>query len=286
VAAIAAIASRATLTADFIEFTAESNIVTSGGYGPNQVSSVLALGAFLGLFLLWQSAADLKTRLLVGVAVGVFATQSALTFSRGGLINAAGAAVVAAFYLIRARGVRARVLQIGPVLFVAAAYLVLPRLDEFTGGQLSARYEETTTSHRWELLQADLRVWMENPIFGSGPGLAKPARLVSTEPAAAHTEFSRLLAEHGIFGLGALGLLVLMAAERMARARTPIAKGMVASMTGWSFLYMLHSGMRLAAPSVLFGLTFAQVAFRLAVAVEPSPPLGSAKGLAVQEVAP
>ena len=43
--AVAAIATKATLEAGTITFTGESNFVTSGGYGPNQVSNILGAGA-------------------------------------------------------------------------------------------------------------------------------------------------------------------------------------------------------------------------------------------------
>jgi uncharacterized membrane protein YGL010W len=80
--------------------------------------------------------------------------------------------------------------------------------------------------------------------------------------ASSHTEFSRLLAEHGLFGLGALLLLALMTAQRFRQAQTPVSRAMVLSMMGWSLLFMAHSAMRLAAPAFLFGLAFVNPLFR------------------------
>lgn len=261
---VATIAIRRTVSATPIQFTQESNIVTSGGFGPNQVAAVLGLGAFLALFyvLHGRTRLPLSLRVMALAAMAVLATQSALTLARGGLVTAGAAAAVATAYLVQDRRIRGRILQLAPMLFVVGAYVVTPRLDEFTGGALSKRFQDTSMATRRELFEADLRVWREHPVFGAGPGMAKPARDAPGIVAASHTEFSRLLAEHGLFGLGALLLLALLTAQRFRQAQTPVSRAMVLSMMGWSLLFMVHSAMRLAAPGFLFGLPFASPRFR------------------------
>lgn len=261
-AGVAAIAIRRTLRAEVITFTQESNIVTSGGFGPNQVAAVLGLGAFLALFFLLHARMRLSLRAIALATMTVFAIQSTLTFSRGGMMTAGAAAAAATLFLIQERRMRDRILQLAPVLFVAGSFWVAPRLDEFTGGALSARYHDTSLGSRGELFAAEMRVWREHPLFGAGPGMAKPARDAPGAPAAAHTEFSRLLAEHGLFGLAALLLLALMTAQRFSQALSPTARAMVLSMITWSMLFQVHSAMRLAAPGFLFGLAFANPMFR------------------------
>ncbi len=261
---VAAIAIRRTLSATAIHFTQESNIVTSGGFGPNQVAAVLGLGAFLALFYILhgRTRLPLSLRVMALASVAVLAIQSALTLSRGGVVTAGAAAALATVCLVQDRRIRGRLLQLAPLLFVAGAFVVTPRLDEFTGGALSARFRDTSVGSRRELFEAELRVWRDHPVFGAGPGMAKLAREASGVPAASHTELSRLLAEHGLFGLGALLLLALLAAQRFRQARTPMSRAMVLSMMGWSLLFMAHSAMRLAAPSFLFGLAFVNPRFR------------------------
>ncbi len=261
---VATIAIRRTVSATAIQFTQESNFVTSGGFGPNQVAAVLGLGAFLALFYVLHGRArlPLSLRAMAVAALAVMAIQSALTFSRGGILTAGAAAAVATVYLVQDRRIRGRLLQLAPLLFVAGAYVVAPRLDEFTGGALSKRFRDTSMATRRELFEAEMRVWREHPVFGAGPGMAKPARDAPGILAASHTEFSRLLAEHGLFGLGALLLLALLTAQRFRQARTPVSRAMVLSMMGWSLVFMVHSAMRLAAPSFLFGLAFVNPLFR------------------------
>jgi hypothetical protein len=65
-----------------------SNFITSGGFGPNQVSTVLGLGMFIFFVqLLFNS----KSRFLIivnALFVLVFAFRGIVTFSRGGVITA------------------------------------------------------------------------------------------------------------------------------------------------------------------------------------------------------
>ena len=64
------------------------------------------------------------------------------------------------------------------------------------------------TTGREDIARADLEVWFDNPVLGVGPGVAKEYRAATFgRAAAAHTEFTRLLAEHGILGLVALIIL-------------------------------------------------------------------------------
>jgi O-antigen ligase len=74
---------------------------------------------------------------------------------------------------------------------------------------------------------------------------------------AAHTEYSRLLAEHGLLGLFAIILLFFMAIRAFWHAPTAQAKGLTVAFMGWSLIEMLHQAMRLAAISYFFALPLA-----------------------------
>jgi O-antigen ligase len=136
--------------------------------------------------------------------------------------------------------------------------ILLPRLDAFTGGAFSARYTDTDSAGRDIQIGYELETWKSYPIFGVGPGLAyyyQPS--YGLRPRAAHTEFTRALAEHGILGLIALVLLLIMAVQNLRQARTAWHKALVASMIGWTFLYLFINAMRLVAPAFIFGLASA-----------------------------
>ncbi|HEX8217926.1 MAG TPA: O-antigen ligase family protein [Chloroflexia bacterium] len=253
---IATIALYSTFTAVSIRWSDESNFVTSGGFGPNQVSNALGLGALLAFVFIRQGKVSRFLQALMFAAVLVFGTLSALTFSRSGLYNAGAAAAVLLLFSIRDRAALVRVGLSLVALFLLVDNFILPNLQEFTGGAILTRFQDTGLTHRQEIAEADLQVWMHNPLFGVGPGMAKEARALFLDPVAAHTEVTRLLAEHGFFGLIAFLLLLVMSYQNYRRAQGTAQKGFVAAMVVWTMLFMLNSAMRLVAPALIFGLTF------------------------------
>jgi len=235
-----------------LTFSNNSNFVTSGGFGPNQVSNALGLGALLAFLFVLDKSSNLKLRVLMFGAMFFCGIQSALTFSRGGLYSAGGAAVLALLFLMRDRRSRVKVILVAAILFVTINFIVLPRLDSFTGGALSTRFQKTDPTGRDRIAYTELDVWKANPILGVGPGQGK-----IWTGAAAHTEFTRILAEHGTLGLFALLLILTAGAQNLKRVRDAKSKALVASVMCWSFLFMSNAGMRLAAPALAFGLSFA-----------------------------
>ena len=72
-------------------------------------------------------------------------------------------------------------------------------------------------------------------------------------------DIARLLAEHGLLGLAAGLLLLVMAAQRflyIRQMRSVAAKALIAPMVIWALLYMIDKAMRLVAPAFTFGLSF------------------------------
>jgi O-antigen ligase len=240
--------------ADSIYFGSSSNALLSGGFGPNQVSNVLGLGALLAFLLLSHQRTAPWLRFLLGLLLLAFAASSALTFSRGGFYTALGSILLFSFISLHDRQSRLRLLAFFAVIFLAAFYVVLPRLDAFTGGALVERFQDPSTTGRIELMQAEMVAFRENWLTGTGLGGSRAYHALTFRASAAHTEFTRLLAEHGIWGLAAQFLLLIMAWRHFWRARTARDRALVLSLTGWAFLFMMQAGMRLAAPGFIFGL--------------------------------
>ena len=90
-----------TVTTEDLVFTRGSNFATSGGFGPNQVSSVLGLGGLLIVLCLLAGKANKWLKASLFALLLLFIVQSAMTFSRGGLYNAGGALLAASVYLLR-----------------------------------------------------------------------------------------------------------------------------------------------------------------------------------------
>ena len=80
VISILTIASYSIFTAKYINFVIKSNLITSGGFGPNQVSAVLGLGSVM-MFIVVISTSKAINRLFAICLMLVFLAQSALTFS-------------------------------------------------------------------------------------------------------------------------------------------------------------------------------------------------------------
>ena len=260
---IASIALYSTLTAQEIRFTDESNPITSGGFGPNQVSSALGLGALFALLYMLTEEKQKNLKVIMFGLMLFLASQSALTFSRGGLWIAAISGLVVFLYLVRDRRTRFRVLSVAGLLFIIGHYILLPQLDAFTGGALSERFRDLSTTNRDRLMRADLAIFEDYPFLGVGPGMATYYRgAVAGVSGAAHTEITRLLAEHGLFGLVALFLLIAMGWKNFQREQTMQGRAIVAGMVIWSLVYMLANAMRTVAPSFTFGISFAKFSFK------------------------
>lgn len=255
---ISVLVASSTITAELLIFSGGSNDVTSGGFGPNQVSSILGLGVLLSLLYVFSEERSKILRLFVFIIGIVLAMQSALTFSRGGLLSAFGALFVAMIFLFRNRQSRF-VLMLGSAIFlIITVSWIIPWLDNFTEGAIVARFTDLETSGRDLILQADFLAFLDNPVFGVGPGASRYYHALLFRSARAHTEFSRMLAEHGLFGLGSLIMLFFMIFQQLRTYESPLTKAIGYSFITWSFLFMFHAGMRLAAPSFMIGLAFTQ----------------------------
>ena len=250
-----------------VTFTLNSNRKLSGGFGANQVSTVLGLGIFIvGLSLFSGYRMTGFKALDIGL-IALFGIRGLLTFSRGGVFTAIGALFVAIFIF----AVKANNPQLVKKLFVTGVFVVFSGLiifnytNELTGGFLKKRYANESsvqgkkrdfTTGRLKILMTELEAFGHYPVLGAGIGMGKYYRIKQGKKAlASHTEFSRLLAEHGFYGLLALIILLLSPLIYFLGAND-LSKPLVAAFTILCFLTMTHGAMRLAMPGFLYGLIF------------------------------
>lgn len=253
----------------------ESNFLTSGGFGPNQVSTVLGLGLFVA-FALGLFAKNKLASLLFFMGAGLFAYRGLLTFSRGGLL--AGIAISLAllyFVFINSKAfVKGKLIVFISVLVVISALLFTYTATQ-TGGMLTKRYEgkdsqgrEKTSkfSGREKLAATELELFIENPLWGVGVGKVREEREERTgKQAATHNEITRMLAEHGAFGVFGLLILILTPLAFYATHRHHIF--FVSFYLFW-LLTINHAAMRIAAPAFVYALTLINIQFNA-----PKPPL-------------
>lgn len=242
-----------------VRFGTESNFQTSGGFGPNQVASSLAMGALLLLMAVLLGRTGMKQRLMLGGLAAAFTLQSAMTFSRGGVLSLFGALVVAGPLLLSGHRYKKRIA--GGILGLALALAVaFPLVNAYTGGKLAERFQEKEMSGREQLAAADWQVFEQFPVFGVGVGVS---RYFHAGAVTAHTEFTRALAEHGLFGLAAylalFWLLARRAAAIVAARESRQYRGMLLALMAWPLLYMAVNAMRTSAPGLAIGLAFLTV---------------------------
>ena len=239
-------------TAEHLTFSFESNPEPSGGFGPNQVSLALGLGALACLWCQLERGVRWPARIVLFILMLWLGAHCALTFSRGGMLGASASAAVALALLLLDADARKKLLLVVPLLVYLALYVIWPALVDFTGGNLAVRYSETGLSNRDELGLQDIDIWMSHPVFGVGPGLSPFHHFGGV---IAHTEFTRVLAEHGFFGAVAMALMVVIGVFNIFRAPSPREKALVASALTLGLLFMLNSAMRTVAPSFMYGLS-------------------------------
>lgn len=251
VVGLVAQATESTITAAELTFTDEVSFVTSGGFGPNQVSSVLCLGGLLCILVMLQREVGWTLRLLA-LATGVWLVgQAVLTFSRGGLFALVLAAAAIVLVALTEAGQRARVI-VATVMLVAVAMLVLSWAGAFTGGKSEERLSSTDTTNRTDIARADVDLFLEEPLAGVGVGMSRYERAYD-KIVAPHTEYTRLLAEHGLFGVAALVLLGIMCV-RIVRGAQRWHRMAAAGLLVMALAQMVHSATRVGALGVAFGL--------------------------------
>ncbi|MGB5476011.1 MAG: O-antigen ligase family protein [Thermoanaerobaculia bacterium] len=252
---VATLALQSLVSAEAVEFTNASNFVASGGFGPNQVASVLSLGLLFVLLqrfmVKWRGP---RRWVLSGLAI-FLAFQTALTFSRSGLAMTVGAFAVTLALAFRRRRQRLAVLTSGTVMACLFALVLVPGLERVTHGSFSQRYTNPSLTGRETIAKTDLQIWQENPVLGVGPGVATRMRTsLMGQRVAGHTEFTRMLAEHGVFGLVSLVALVSILAQLVLRSGRFYLGPAAAGIAVWVILYMAVNAFRLALPAFGIGL--------------------------------
>ncbi len=250
--AVGTISAYAVVTNTSIQFSNDSNTAAAGGFGANQVSSVLGLGALLAFILLFLVRGQ-PLKWLTYLVLAIFlTTQAVTTFSRGGVVGLLGALAVAGAFMVRRESTRRAVMVSLVALVVVGWFLVLPWLGDRTDGMVFVRYSDSSATGREELALKELQMFWDNPILGAGVGQAWPVRGMLT-----HTEYTRMLAEHGIFGLGALVALFAMCWGAFRRSGAGLQRAITSGLLVWFGLYLLHAALRLAVPAVVLGVAIA-----------------------------
>ena len=245
----------------------ESNFQTSGGYGPNQVATVLGLGMFI---FFSRVILDSKTKfqIIINLILALNITyRGIITFSRGGMITGFLMIVLllAFLYFKSNFGGRAKLNYI--IVFLVFAMFVTWTFTSFqTGGLIDKRYanqdaagraKESQFTGREDVALNEINTFLKNPIFGVGVGKGVEVREDETGiKVLSHDEITRMLAEHG--SLGIIALLILFFTPLVLYLENKFNMFLLCFVAFW-FLTINHAAMRTAAPAFVYSLSLLNV---------------------------
>lgn len=254
-----------------VDFGYDSNFQASI-YGPNQMSAILGLGIIIIGFAYLVKIKLFALNITSISLLVLFTFRALLTFSRGGVISAAIILLLVAVFLSWKSLIRPA--NFFRTLFMTAGvtlifWFTFQYTNTLTGEALYKRYAgirqnqqveslEEITSGRTTIMLLDLQIFADHPLMGIGVGMGKFFRQQYgySVKVAAHNEFTRLLAEHGLFGLVALVILIFLPVVRFFKSRSLFQRALMLVGIGFCFVFMSHSATRLAAPGFLYGMSF------------------------------
>ena len=197
-----------------------SNRAASGGWGANQVSAILGLGIFIMVVRLFTKSPTTGLKILNTLIVMMLSFRAIVTFSRGGVLTAIVTIAVFLFYYYGKVSSRKK----NELISIFALFIISITITWFisinqTDGLINLRYENKDhlgrekadlSTGRGELFEDELEGFIASPFFGIGSSRAKDQRIeVDGQGVTSHSEVSRTLAEHGIFGVVILVILTL-----------------------------------------------------------------------------
>ncbi len=245
-----------------------SNMETSGGFGPNQVATVLGIGMFIFFSRLLLES---KTKLLIIVNLVVLFNityRGFVTFSRGGMLTGFIIIILLLVYVYFNVKTYKKIKLLGFFSFMIVA-LIFTWLytSNQTGGLINKRYsnqdaagrvKETNLTGREEIWDSEIADFIDHPVFGIGVGKALEVRQEKYGGViiASHSEVSRTIAEHGTLGI--IALLIVFITPIFLNFNNKQHIYMISLLLFW-LLTISHSAMRIAAPAFIYSLTLLKV---------------------------
>ena len=249
----------------------ESNFTTSGGFGPNQVATVLGLGMFI-FFYRFMLESKTKFQIAVNLILALNITyRGMLTFSRGGMITGFVMIIILLTFLYFKSNQGGKLKMNFIIVFVSLAMIGTWTYTSLqTGGLIDKRYsnqdaagrvKKSQFTGREQIAENEINTFLKNPIFGVGVGKGSEEREAETGiKAASHNEITRLLAEHGMMGV--VALLILFLTPVLIFLENKFNLFLLCFVFFW-FLTINHAAMRIAAPAFVYALSLLNIQLSL-----------------------
>jgi len=249
----------------------QSNFETSGGFGPNQVSTVLGLGMFV-FFTQLVLFSKSKMTIVINSFLLLFITyRGIVTFSRGGIITAVVMIVCLLFLLYRFSNAKGKSKFVLVFILTGLMAVGVWTYSSFqTRGLIEKRYanqdargreKKDRLGGREQIMNEEVELFFKNPLLGVGAGMGKQVRKETFgEDAASHNEITRMFSEHGLFGV--FGLLILVVTPFVLYINNRQHLYFLSFFVFW-FLTINHAAMRTAAPAFVYALSLLLVQVKI-----------------------
>ncbi|WP_412560350.1 O-antigen ligase family protein [Winogradskyella sp. MIT101101] len=247
----------------------ESNFAASGGFGPNQVSTVLGLGMFVFCVNYFLNSKSNLLKIVNIILFSLIAFRGIITFSRGGVITAI--LMIFAFLVIvysKSKRRQKNLIITSFISFIVISSVIWVVSSNQTNGLIEKRYtnqdkigreKNDVSAGRIDLFVNELQGFIDKPFLGVGASGMKERRLITLgRVIATHNELSRLLSEHGILGI--FMLLILIFKPLDMRSTNRYNYFFYAFLIFW-FATINHSAMRIAAPGFIYALALLNIRY-------------------------
>lgn len=245
----------------------QSNFETSGGFGPNQMSTILGFGIFVFFVQLILNSPTRKLQILNASLVIIFAFRGLVTFSRGGVMTGGMMVLLLTLVLYYQSNKNGKLkISVLMILIGIASLGVWSYSTLQTNGMINKRYanedakgrqKKSKLSGREAIIESEIDMFLENPIFGVGVGKNREYREETTGiNAASHNEISRMMAEHGSLGIMCLLILIITPLLLYLNNNQNI---FVLSCIAFWIMTINHAAMRIAAPAFVYALSLLKV---------------------------
>lgn len=249
----------------------QSNFETSGGFGPNQVSTILGLGMFIFFTQLILFSKTKKEILVNGFLFLFVSYRAVVTFSRGGVITAIIMIICLLFLLYYFSNAKGRTkFSLVFILTILMTLGIWSYSSVQTGGLINNRYanqdaigrtKKDKLGGREKIMDTEIKLFLDNPVLGIGAGMGKQVRKESFGlQVASHNEITRMVSEHGLFGI--FGLLILLITPLLLYINNRQHLYFFSFYFFW-LLTINHAAMRIAAPAFVYALTLLSVQVKL-----------------------
>ncbi len=248
----------------------DSNFSTSGGFGPNQVSTVLGLGVFIFVARILIASPN-KFQIAINFCIAlIMSFRGIVTFSRGGIYTAIIMLMVLYLNLYYFSNLKTRhKLKLFLIIIISTSIAIWTYSTLQTNGLIEKRYNNmdaagrvkaSKLTGREDLINTELNAFYKNPILGVGVAKSNEIRKQETGiSSASHNEITRLLAEHG--SLGIIMLLILFITPIVLYLDNKQNLFMLPFLLFW-LLTINHAAMRIAAPAYIYALSLLKVKFQ------------------------